>query len=211
LVTAEESPVFTLSCLRPDGSVALTTTSPFTGFPRNGYLTYNFNLNLDVVGAWKIELKINDQVLANAPFSVVAPGSPVVNHAPAVIEAAFDPVSPTFSDTPFCRITSSTLFSTQIMISFATTISGKSTAPSFATSSALAWPMRFRAIRSTLTTTSPVPSHRATAQLMGLPRQSQQLCWSASHSQHLHRLNVGTGGSVLIGGFIITGSDPKKS
>ena len=201
----------TLSCLRPDGSVALTTTSPFTGFPRNGYLTYNFNLNLDVVGAWKIELKINDQVLANAPFSVVAPGSPGVNHAPAVIEAAFDPVSPTFSDTPFCRITSSTLFLDPdydfVRYHYIWKVNG--TIVRDVISAGLADAISRDKIHPGDDLTCTITPSDGTAN-----GPSTTITTTVLVGQPLlnisTRLNVGTGGNVLIGGFIITGGDPKK-
>jgi hypothetical protein len=115
----------TLNFLRPDGSVAFTLPSTFAGFPRNGYLRYNFNLNLDVIGAWEIQLMINGQVLASAPFTVVAPGSSVVNHAPAAIEAVFDPaapLSPPLLSAGSLRRRSSSI---QIMILFAFIMSGK--------------------------------------------------------------------------------------
>ena len=98
-----------LRYLRPDGSVALAP-APYTtnSFFRNGTFDFYYTFNLDVTGLWHLEISINDQIVASAPFTVISSGSPV-NHAPGSVQAVFDPAAPTSGDVLFSRITSSTL------------------------------------------------------------------------------------------------------
>ena len=110
LGNAEGISSITINYLRPDGSTAVTNTSPISNAARNAALSFDFDLNLDVTGTWKIQLVIDGATLAEAPFNVVAPGTPIVNHPPGAVTAAFDPAKPTFTNATFCRITSDTVF-----------------------------------------------------------------------------------------------------
>jgi hypothetical protein len=197
--------------VRPDGSVAFATgTASVSNAQRNSYFYYNFDVNLDVVGTWHLDLLVNGQVVADAPFMVISSGA-IVNHPPGSIEAAFDPVSPTFSDTPFCRITSSTLLLDPdydfvryhyvwkvngtivrdvVSAGLADAISRDKTHPGDDLTCTIT-PSDGTANGPSTTVTTTV--------LVGQPLLNIST-----------RLNVGTGGNVLIGGFIITGSDPKK-
>ena len=67
-----------LRYLRPDNSVALAPT-PYTtnSFFRNGTFDFSYTFNLNVTGLWHLEISVNDQVVANAPFTVISSGSPV--------------------------------------------------------------------------------------------------------------------------------------
>src|SRR4030095_12282317 len=187
-----------------------TGTAPVSNAARNDYFYYNFNVNLDVVGTWHLDLLVNRQGVAGGPFTVISSGS-IVNHPPGSIEAAFDPVSPTFSDTPFCRITSSTLFLDPdydfVRYHYVWKVNG--TVVRDVVSAGLAAAIApdtippGDALPCTVTpsdgTASGPSTTVTTTVLIGQPLLNIST-----------RLNVGTGGNVLIGGFIITGNDPKK-
>ena len=58
-----------------DGSVALLTgTASVSNAQRNSYFYYDFDVNLDVVGTWHLDLLVNGQVVADAPFMVISSG-----------------------------------------------------------------------------------------------------------------------------------------
>ncbi|MBA3961383.1 MAG: peptidoglycan DD-metalloendopeptidase family protein [Chthoniobacterales bacterium] len=201
----------TVSILRPNGTIDFTTTSPISGFPRNGYVTYNFNQNLDVVGTWKIQVKVNGTVIAAAPFMVLAAGSKIVNHAPAAIEAVFDPAQPNFVTATFCRITSPTLFLDPdydfVRYHYVWTVNGAVVRNVMSAGKADAIPNNLGHPGDVLTcvVTPSDGTANGPATTVTTAVASPQILLNIST-----RLNVLTGENVLIGGFIITGNDPKK-
>jgi hypothetical protein len=93
--------------LRPDDSVALAPAAyNTTGVSRNGVFNFQYQVNLDVTGVWHLEVSINDQLLVRAPFRVMD-STPFPNRAPSAIQVAFDPAAPSPNDVIFCRVTSS--------------------------------------------------------------------------------------------------------
>jgi hypothetical protein len=91
--------------IRPDGSTAATTGRSAVNGGRNGRYGYAWNLILNVPGAWKVQIFLNDQLFTEAPFQVVA-SLPAANRPPSGVQVAFDPMAPKASDVVFCRITS---------------------------------------------------------------------------------------------------------
>jgi peptidase M23-like protein len=204
-----------LRYLRPDGSVALAPALFTTNsFFRNGVIDFFYTFNLDVTGLWHLEISINNQVVASAPFTVIDSGPPV-NHAPGGVQAAFDPPAPTANDVLFCRITSSTLF-----------LDPDYDLPRFR----YLWKVNGATVRDTISAglADAIPRNTATAgdtvtctitpsdgTLDGPSTVvSSPVAAPASVSDHLlnisTRLPVRTGDNVLIAGFIITGSDSKR-
>ena len=51
------------------------------------FLFFNFDLNLNVVGNWRYQVSINDGIVVDAPFKVVATSRQVVNRAPNRVAA----------------------------------------------------------------------------------------------------------------------------
>ncbi|MBV9009364.1 MAG: M23 family metallopeptidase, partial [Verrucomicrobia bacterium] len=98
--------------VRPDGSVAFSsqTFSYPSGVARNAVLDFQYNVNLDTVGAWKLQILINGSVFTEAPFTVISTGSPIVNRPPGYIQATLDPITPSPSSVEFCRVISNTLY-----------------------------------------------------------------------------------------------------
>ncbi|MEP7071296.1 MAG: M23 family metallopeptidase [Verrucomicrobiota bacterium] len=108
---AEGVKSFTGRYVRPDGSIAFTT-SRFT-FPsplgRNPYLQFFYTLNLDTLGSWKLQILIDDVLFTEAPFTVVS-AAPFPNRPPGPIQTTLDPVTPSPTAVTFCRVTSSMLY-----------------------------------------------------------------------------------------------------
>ncbi len=201
----------TLSYLRPDGSVLYTTTAPLSGFARNGFVVFNFNLNMDAVGAWKIELKVNGKFLANAPFTVLAPGSAIANHAPGAVTAVLDPVTPNFASATFCRITSPTVFLDPdydfVRYHYVWKVNGKVVRDTISAGLADAIPRDAGKagdkVTCTVTPSDGIANGPST--LVPTPTAGGLPLLNIST-----RLNVGTGDNVLIGGFIIDGTEAKE-
>src|SRR5437763_241523 len=204
-----------LRYLRPDNSVALAPT-PYTtnSFFRNGTFYFYYTFNLDVTGLWHLEISINDQVVASAPFTVISSGSPV-NHAPGSVQAAFDPAAPTPNDGLFCRITSSTLLLDPDYdlprFRYLWQVNGVTVRDVISAGLADAIPRNSANAGDTVTCTV-TPSDGT----LNGPTTivSASVAAPASVSDHLlnisTRLPVQTGDNVLIGGMIATGSEAKK-
>ena len=202
----------TLNYLRPDGSgQPFSTTASNSNAARNSYFYFIINVNLDVAGTWQLELLVNGQVLADAPFMIISSGSPV-NHPPGGIEAAFDPVAPTSADTPFCRITSPTVFldADYDLVRYHYVWKVNGTVVRDIVSAGLADAISHDKIHTgdeltcTITPsdgTANGPSTTVTTTVLG----GQPLLNIST------RLNVGTGENVLIGGFILSGREPRPA
>ena len=201
-----------LRYLRPDGSVAFSTgDAPVNNAVRLSYFYWDLNPNLDVVGTWTLELLVDNEVLADAPFEVVSPGSPVVNQPPGAVEAAFDPVTPSFADAVFCRITSPTLFLDPdydfVRFHYVWKVNGVMVRDVMSAGLADAISHDKIHVGDELTCTITPSDGMANG-------PSTTVTATVTNGQPLlnisTRLIVQTGDNVLIGGFIITGPDPKK-
>src|SRR5882724_5540888 len=70
---------------RPNGTVFYdSTTHSFTdtGAHRFAEWWFYYNLSPDISGLWSLEVSMNGQVLVNAPYMVVDPGTVISNHPP---------------------------------------------------------------------------------------------------------------------------------
>ncbi len=204
-----------LRYLRPDGTVALAPT-PYTtnSFFRNGVFDFYYTFNLDVTGLWHLEISINDQIVASAPFTVISSGAPV-NRPPGSVQAGFDPAAPTPGDVIFARITSSTLLLDPDYdlprFRYLWQVNGATVRDVISAGLADAIPHNSAKTGDTVTCTI-TPSDGT---LNGPSTViSASVAAPASVSDHLlnisTRLAVRTGDNVLIGGMIATGSDPKR-
>jgi len=200
----------TMNFLRPDSSVAYTSAYSFGGAVRNPWLYFTFNINFDVVGDWQFEVLADGEILGQGPITVIAPGSAIVNRPPAEIEAAFDPPAPVSGKVVFCRITSSTVFLDPdydfVRYHYVWKVNGGVVRDVISAGLADAIPAdKFRTADELVCTVTPSdgkangPATAVTAIIGG----GQPLNIST-------RLAVGTSDNVLIGGFIVTGKDPKK-
>jgi hypothetical protein len=190
--------------------------APFTtgSWGRGTWFHFTYNFNLDVTGLWHLEVSINNQLVANAPFTVIASGSPV-NRAPGRVQAAFDPPAPIADDVLFCRITSSPLFLDPNYdlprFHYLWKVNGTTVRDMVSAGLADAIPRNTAATGDTVTCTI-TPSDGT---LDGPPTVvSSTIAAPASISDRLlnisTRLPVRTGDDVLIGGLIATGTGTKK-
>lgn len=102
------SSTWQLKFTRPDGSLRLDSGVQAFNNPvtyRGNWFYLIFFVDLDVTGIWHAEVLINGQSLFQAPFEVVTPGTPAVNHPPNATGApAFDPPRPAPGEAVFCRL-----------------------------------------------------------------------------------------------------------
>jgi uncharacterized protein (TIGR03437 family) len=102
------NPTYLLRFVAPDNSVRLersgTVNSPFYKY---GVHTWNWNVNLDVAGTWRLQYSLNNQLVADAPFTVVENAPDITNRPPNAIQAVFDPPAPKPSEVVFCRVQTS--------------------------------------------------------------------------------------------------------
>jgi hypothetical protein len=94
---------------RPNGTIALDYAGSFnnSGAYRKASFYWNFLVNLNVTGTWRLLLDINNQALVDTPFQVVSSQSQIVNRAPSSITLSLDPAAPKASDVIFCRVQTS--------------------------------------------------------------------------------------------------------
>lgn len=105
---APANPAYLLRFLAPDGSVRLERSGTISNpFYKYGVHTWNWNVNLDVAGTWRLQYYLNNQLVADAPFSVVENANDITNRAPNAIQAALDPPAPKPSEVVFCRVQTS--------------------------------------------------------------------------------------------------------
>jgi hypothetical protein len=71
---------------------------------------WSYNLDLNVIGPWRMALDVNNQRLIVAPFNVYASPSLVINGQPNAMSLKFDPLMPTADDAIFCRVQTSLSF-----------------------------------------------------------------------------------------------------
>lgn len=202
--------------LRPDGSVALAPQAYTTNsFSRNGFFDFQYFVNLDVTGAWHLEVSVNNQVIASAPFTVVAPGTAAVNRAPGGVQTVFDPPASTADDVIFCRITSSTVLLDPDYdlprFHYLWKVNGVTVRDVVSAGLADAIPRNSGQAGEVMTCTV-TPSDgtlngpsTALSVTIGTPAAVSDRLLNIST-----RLPVRTGDDVLIGGMIAIGSQPKK-
>lgn len=91
---------------RPNGTVFFDSgTQNFNNpFYRWGQWWFYYNLNPDTTGTWALEVSMNGQILADAPFTVLNSGAVPVNRPPNAFTTSFDPPSPNTNDVIFCRV-----------------------------------------------------------------------------------------------------------
>lgn len=204
--------------LRPNGSEA-AASSRFTfpgGAARNAWIFQFFNsLNLDVPGTWHIELLFNDQAFTQAPFTVLTAGSVITNRPPVAVPAAFDPRSPVASDVIFCRLTPAGIFidPDYDLARFHYVWKVNGTVVRDVVSAALSDAIPRNTAQTGDTVRCEVTS--SDGNLNGPTTFAETaIAAPASVADNLlnisTRLRVQTGGNVLIGGFILTGTDPKR-
>jgi len=94
---------------RPNGQIALESAGNYLNpwqYNFSFWWSY-FLVDLDVVGDWKVELRVNDQPMLTAPFRVVATPDDLANRPPNPVGARFDPPRPDPARPLFCRVNSS--------------------------------------------------------------------------------------------------------
>ena len=102
------NPAYIQRYIAPDGSVRLERTGVITSpFYKYGGHTWNWNVNLDMVGTWRLQYSINNQLVVDAPFTVVASAADIVNRPPNAIQAVLDPPAPKTNEVVFCRVQTS--------------------------------------------------------------------------------------------------------
>ncbi len=90
----------------PDGALATTFGGALNNaeFFRFAFYYFFANLNLTANGTWRVVVEINDRVVVDAPFQVVASASELVNRPPLPVNAVFEPAAPGPNDVLFCRV-----------------------------------------------------------------------------------------------------------
>jgi len=98
--------------IRPNGSVALDRSGQLSNsvLYRLAIYYWWYTVNLDVTGAWRLQLELNNQTVADAPFQVVASADQITNQPPNAITAALDPPAPQAGQVVFCRVNTPLLF-----------------------------------------------------------------------------------------------------
>ena len=198
--------------LRPDGSVAFSTPRfAIANSGRSADFFFNPTLNLNVAGTWRLEVLINDQVFTSGAFEVLNSG-PITNRPPAGVQTAFDPPAPKANDVLFCRITSSTLFldPDYALPRFRYLWQVNGTTVRDVVSAGLADAIPRDTAQSGDTITCTVTPTDGT---LNGPETALSVTVGAAVGQLLNistRLRVETGDNVLIGGLILTGTQPKK-
>ena len=95
-----------IAVIRPDGSVATTAAVAAPNF-QYGWTKQRLRLDLGLVGRWTIRYTLDDAVLAEAPFDVVATARQLRNRPPAAVTTALEPASPRVGDVVVCRVSTS--------------------------------------------------------------------------------------------------------
>jgi hypothetical protein len=92
--------------IKPDGSTAMSFELPVNVFPcmSMGFVGFLANINLNMPGAWKVFIEIENQPFLDATFTVVSTAAEIINHPPLPVTTAVEPVAPTKYDVIFCRV-----------------------------------------------------------------------------------------------------------
>jgi uncharacterized repeat protein (TIGR01451 family) len=92
MANVPDNSMYLLKYVRPDATVALEWADTFgNDVPwRRAWWHWAFWVDLNVTGTWRKQIYVNDELVVDAPFTVVASPSQVVNRPPNPIEAAFE-------------------------------------------------------------------------------------------------------------------------
>ena len=101
--------IFRLQVLNPRGQVAFESSGGFSNptFSRLAFGTFSFTLDLETLGTWRFQLEINDALVVDAPFRVVATARQVTNRPPNRIVARLSPAHPLEGEVVTCEIQTS--------------------------------------------------------------------------------------------------------
>lgn len=104
---------YQLRIRRPDSTLAVD--EPAFGFGNGGlwrwtYWWWRWNIDLNQVGTWHMELTVNGDLIADAPFDVVATQGEWQNRPPYAVTSILDPPAPTENEAVFCRVQTDLIF-----------------------------------------------------------------------------------------------------
>lgn len=201
--------------LRPDGSVAFDSGATFESGPfyRAALSPYNYTIDLDVTGDWKIEYSLNDQIVARAPFRVRPVGAPAEVRAPHPVTVALDPPQPDASQVLFCRVRAPRVFVDPdyriVRFRYVWKVNGATVRDTTHMGLADCLPRGSGQAGDTVScTVTPLNEVAAGAPVtlsttLAAPVQARMINVST-------RARVGTGDDVLIGGLVIDGAVSKR-
>lgn len=101
---------YRISIRRPDGSTAQDTSGNYSNtFRKHTWYWFSRNVTLNTTGTWTLDLYINGQLEATAPFAVT---SGTITNSPPLSAGTVTivPASPTPADVPMCRVTPETVY-----------------------------------------------------------------------------------------------------
>jgi hypothetical protein len=100
-----------VSVLNPRGKLAAETSGAFEnpGLDHLALGLFWFDVNLDLLGTWRLRVEINDGIVVDAPFKVVGNSRQVKNRAPKKVVARLSPKSPVDGQVMACEIQTSLL------------------------------------------------------------------------------------------------------
>jgi len=95
--------------LRPDGTTAVDFSGTFSNpaFQQTGYGLFQFSVNFNVTGSWRLLVDVAGQNLVDAPATVVTSAAAIVNRPPNPVTVSFDPAAPAPTDVVMCRVNTS--------------------------------------------------------------------------------------------------------
>lgn len=88
-----EASTYVYRVLTPRGKLALESSGSFgnRGLDHLAYGRFRYDLDLNTPGTWRFQLVINDALVVNAPFRVVAAQGQIVNRPPNRVTALLPP------------------------------------------------------------------------------------------------------------------------
>jgi uncharacterized protein (TIGR03437 family) len=103
---------FRIRFRRPDNSIAREAVGQFNNSEtiRSVTNSWSYTVSLNVIGEWRLQLEINNETVADAPFRVVASENEIINHPPNAVSVTIDPPIPQAGEVVFCRVNTSLLF-----------------------------------------------------------------------------------------------------
>ena len=96
---------------QPGGATTVDFSGTFSNgsFNRNGYGTWNANVNFNLTGTWRLWLDVNNVRVVDVPLTIVANAGSIVNRPPNAVTVAFSPAAPTAVDAVTCQVNTSLL------------------------------------------------------------------------------------------------------
>jgi hypothetical protein len=103
------SSTYRASIVNPRGKVELEQSDAFgnPGLLRLGWGFFEFDVNLDLPGKWRLRIDINGGRAVDVPFTVVANSKQVKNRPPGKITARLSPKSPVEGEVMVCEVQTS--------------------------------------------------------------------------------------------------------